>query len=112
MEHNINFQGRLIPTDEEGYLLNPQDYSDQLRDFMAQEMGLTLTDEHIIIINMVRSYYQQFDTTPPMRGLIKLLQKEGFEQLASSVKLARLFPDGAAKSAAKLAGLPKPAKCI
>lgn len=112
MEHTIEFAGRLIPTDEEGYLLNPKDYSPELRDFMAANMGLELSEDHLIIIEMVRTYYQQFDTTPPMRGLIKLLQKEGYEHLASSVKLARLFPDGAAKSAAKLAGLPKPAKCI
>ncbi|WP_317383979.1 TusE/DsrC/DsvC family sulfur relay protein [Anaerobiospirillum succiniciproducens] len=43
---------------------------------------------------------------------MQLLKKQGHTELASSVKLARLFPDGAAKCAAKLAGLPKPAKCI
>ena len=108
----IEFQGRQIETDAEGYLCNLDDYSEELREFMAAHMGLSLSEEHIIIIEMVRSYYEEFDTTPPMRGLIKLLQKAGHADLASSVKLARLFPDGAAKCAAKLAGLPKPAKCI
>ena len=108
----IEFEGKQIPTDDEGYLLSLNDYSEGLRDHIASLMGLELTTEHLVIIAMVRKYYEEFDTTPPIRGLIKLLQKEGHEELASSVKLARLFPDGAAKCAAKLAGLPKPAKCI
>lgn len=108
----FEFAGRTIETDDEGYLLHLEDYSPQLRDFMAKEMGIEITPDHIIIIDTVRAYYNQYETTPPMRGLIKLLQSEGHGELASSVKLARLFPDGAAKCAAKLAGLPKPVKCI
>lgn len=107
----IEFAGKVIPTDDEGYLLNQDDWSEALRDFIAQSMGLVLTEQHITVINIVREYYQKYDTTPPMRGLIKLL-KEQHPELASSADLARLFPDGAAKSAAKLAGLPKPVKCI
>lgn len=106
------FQGKTIETDDEGYLLHVEDYSDALRDHLAQEMGLSLTAEHLVVIATVRRYYEEFATTPPMRGLIKLLQQQGNSELASSVKLARIFPDGAAKCAAKLAGLPKPVKCI
>lgn len=107
----IEFAGKVIQTDDEGYLLNTIDWSEELRDFIAQTMGLTLTEQHLVVISVVREYYQKFDTTPPMRGLIKLLKTE-HPELASSVALARLFPDGAAKCAAKLAGLPKPVKCI
>lgn len=108
----IEFSGKTIATDDEGYLLDVADWTEELRDFMAQSMGLTLTPQHLLVIAMVREYYQTYNTTPPMRGLIKLLKAAGHTDLASSVALARLFPDGAAKSAAKLAGLPKPAKCI
>ncbi|WP_317383552.1 TusE/DsrC/DsvC family sulfur relay protein, partial [Anaerobiospirillum succiniciproducens] len=57
------FDGREIETDDEGYLLNLDDYSDELRDFMASEMDLELTDEHMVIINTVREYYKEYDTT-------------------------------------------------
>lgn len=109
---SIEFEGKSIPTDDEGYLLNVADWTPQLRDFMANQMGLTLTDAHLLVLDIVREYYQKYDTTPPMRGLIKLLKTAGHTDLASSVALARLFPEGAAKCAAKLAGLPKPVKCI
>lgn len=108
----IEFQGRMIETDAEGYLLHPSDYSDELRDYIASTMGLELTNEHIKVIELVRSYYDEYATTPPMRGLILQLKQHGMTEIANSRALARLFPDGAAKSAAKLAGLPKPAKCI
>lgn len=106
------FAGRTIATDDEGYLKERSDWSPELRDFMAAQMGLTLTPEHLTIIAMVQRYYDEYETTPPIRGLIKLLSQEGHEELADSIKLAILFPEGAAKSAAKLAGLPKPVKCI
>ena len=65
-----------------------------------------------IVIDELRAYYKEYSTTPDMRVLITTLKKKGHTDLASSVTLARLFPDGAAKTAAKLAGLPKPVKCI
>ena len=40
------FDGREIETDDEGYLLNLDDYSDELRDFMASEMDLSYRRAH------------------------------------------------------------------
>ena len=79
---------------------------------LARQMNLSLTEPHLTIINTVRSYYAEYAAAPPMRGLIQLLKKQGHAGLADSITLASLFPDGAAKSAAKLAGLPKPVHCI
>ncbi len=109
---NFEFQGRVIDTDDEGYLLNKDEWSEALMEYMASKANLTLTLEHKLVINTVRQYFDQYATTPAMRNLIALLKKEGHAEIASSVKLARLFPDGAAKTAARLAGLPKPVKCI
>lgn len=79
---------------------------------MALNDGLNLSESHILIVKIVREYFEKFATTPPMRNLIKYLKTTGHDDLASSVALARLFPDGAAKTAARYAGLPKPVKCI
>ena len=108
IEHN----GRTIRTDAEGFLLDPKDWDESLMERMAREDGLELTDAHRIVIGAVRGYYQQYAATPPMRGLIAILKKQGRAELASSAALARLFPKGAARSAARYAGLPKPARCI
>lgn len=109
---SFTFKERIISTDAEGYLSNKDDWSEDLMYHMAKLERLTLSQSHLTVIHMVRKYYAEYATTPPIRGLIALLKKEGLTELANSIALAKLFPDGAAKTAAKLAGLPKPVKCI
>lgn len=104
--------GREIPCDSGGYLLHHEDWTPELMPVIAAAMGLELTKAHLTVIYTVRNYFEEFADTPPIRGLIALLRKEGHAELAASITLAELFPDGAAKSAAKLAGLKKPVKCI
>ncbi len=109
---SFSFNGREILTDSEGYLKNKDDWSESLMNYMAKNDGLDLKEDHIVIIKAVKDYFEEYATTPAIRILIKYLKTSGHEDLASSIKLAVLFPDGAAKSAAKYAGLPKPVKCI
>ena len=109
---SFEYQGKNIATDNEGYLSNFEDWSEDLMYFMAKNDGLELNDSHVVIIKLVQDYYKEFATTPAIRNLIKFLKTKGFENLASSITLAKLFPDGAAKSSSKYAGLPKPIKCI
>lgn len=109
---SIVLNGRVILTDAEGYLLDWREWTPEVMEKIAENMGLTLTERHLTIINTVRAYFEEYADTPPMRGLILLLKKQGHPELADSITLAELFPDGAAKSAAKLAGLKKPVKCI
>lgn len=106
------FEGRVLKADPEGYLLDLHDWSEPFMEYLAGLMGLTLTPEHRTVINTVRRYYETYATTPAMRPLQALLKKDGHPELADSITLAALFPDGAAKSAARLAGLPKPVHCI
>lgn len=101
-----------IACDDEGYVLDLNAWSPELMYLIAQKENLNLNDDHICVVNMVRQYYQEYSTTPAMRTLIAYLKKQNMIHLCSSVALARLFPNGAAKTAAKLAGLPKPVKCI
>jgi len=44
--------------------------------------------------------------------LVKAMAKQYGEEKGSSRYLYKLFPKGPAKQATKLAGLPKPVKCI
>lgn len=109
MAYELN--GRLIKTDDEGYLLDKDEWSEDLMQLIAGHEDLQLTTDHLLVINTVRRYYEEYASTPAIRALITLLKKEGHEDF-NSIRLAVLFPKGAAKTAAKLAGLPKPVKCI
>lgn len=103
--------GRHIAADAAGYLRSPADWSEDLMEHIAALHGLQLSDDHRLVIALVRSYYQEYAAAPAMRELLRLLRRRRPE-LGSSSALARLFPQGAAAMAARLAGLPRPARCI
>ncbi len=104
--------GQYIATDEHGYLLNHTQWSETLAEAIAQAENIELTDAHWQIIRFVRAFYAQYDTSPAIRALVKALANEFGPEVGNSRHLQRLLPKGPAKLASKLAGLPKPAKCL
>ncbi|MEB5705181.1 TusE/DsrC/DsvC family sulfur relay protein [Pantoea anthophila] len=108
----MNFNGNEIAVDAEGYLKNPSDWSTALAEHIAAQEGLTLTDAHWEVVHFVRAFYLEFNTSPAVRMLVKAMAKKYGEEKGNSRYLFRLFPDGPAKQATKIAGLPKPAKCL
>ncbi|QIM66246.1 sulfur relay protein TusE [Mannheimia granulomatis] len=102
----------LYPTDPSGYLQNLDDWSEQLAIKIAEKEQITLTEEHWEIIWLVREFYQEYKTSPAIRMLVKAMAQKFGEEKGNSRYLQRLFPDGPAKQATKIAGLPKPAKCL
>ncbi|MDG6882764.1 Sulfurtransferase TusE [Phocoenobacter uteri] len=112
MTNFIEFKQQQIPTDNEGYLKNLADWSPELAEIIAQKEELTLTNEHWEIINVVREFYQEYNTSPAIRMLVKTLANKFGQEKGNSRYLQRLFPNGPAKQATKIAGLPKPAKCL
>ena len=61
---SFSYNGRVFLTDSEGFLLNKDEWSENLMLFMAQNLGLTLTEQHKIVIYEVRAYYKEYATTP------------------------------------------------
>lgn len=108
----IEFQNQQIPTDPEGYLENLDDWSPELAVVIAEKEELTLTDEHWEIVNVVREFYEEYNTSPAIRMLVKTLANKFGKEKGNSRYLQRLFPNGPAKQATKVAGLPKPVKCL
>lgn len=108
----IELDGKQYPTDEQGYLKNLDDWNEALALTIAQKEGIELTEAHWEIVRFVREFYQEYKTSPAIRMLVKSLGQKFGEEKGNSRYLQRLFPDGPAKQATKIAGLPKPAKCL
>lgn len=106
------FNNQEIETDSQGYLLDSQQWSEDLIPLLAAQEEIELTDEHLEIIRFVRAFYLEFNTSPAIRMLVKAVSQQFGEEKGNSRYLYRLFPLGPAKQATKLAGLPKPVKCI
>ena len=108
----LEVNNRHIETDASGYLLNDEDWDIEVAQAIAKLEQLELTDAHWEIIHFVRAFYQEYKTSPAIRMLVKATAQKLGEDKGNSRYLQRLFPDGPAKQATKLAGLPKPAKCL
>jgi tRNA 2-thiouridine synthesizing protein E len=108
----LAFEGRVIETDAQGYLKNCQEWCESLAMIIAQQEEIELTEAHWEVVRFVRNFYLQFNTSPAIRMLVKAMAEKYGEEKGNSRYLYRLFPLGPAKQATKIAGLPKPVKCI
>lgn len=108
----MEFNGKHIERDAQGYLMNHTDWCEKLVPLFAKEENIELTDAHWEVIRFVRSFYEEFKTSPAVRMLVKAMEKEHGPEKGNSKYLFKLFKLGPAKQATKLAGLPKPAKCL
>ncbi|WWO99905.1 MAG: TusE/DsrC/DsvC family sulfur relay protein [Candidatus Dasytiphilus stammeri] len=101
-----------IDRDSEGYLINSCDWNERIAEKLAFEENLNLNEEHWRIIFLVRTFYLNFNMVPTIRMLVKTIAKKYGTEKGNSRYLLKLFPKGPAKQAAKLAGIPKPVKCL
>lgn len=103
---------RTIPTDSEGYLVNLTDWDEPVAEAIAQLEGIALTKEHWEVIHFLRNFYQIYQIAPAIRILVNALKEKFGAEKGNSIYLHTLFPAGAAKQSNKIAGLPKPTRCI
>lgn len=108
----LNYNGIQIETDNEGYLLDFSQWDEGMIPVLAEQEGIELTDDHLEVVMFVRKFYEEYNTSPAIRMLVKAMAKEYGPEKGSSKYLFKLFREGPAKQATKLAGLPKPAKCL
>ena len=108
----LTFNDREFETDNDGYLKDSSQWSEGLAEVIAAQEGITLTAEHWEVVRFVRDFYLEFNTSPAIRMLVTAMAKAFGEEKGNSRYLYRLFPKGPAKQATKIAGLPKPVKCI
>ncbi|RDK89619.1 sulfurtransferase TusE [Enterobacillus tribolii] len=108
----LEFAGRQIETDAQGYLHDSADWSEELALVLAAGEGIEMSEAHWEVVRFVRQFYLEFNTSPAIRMLVKAMTQKYGEEKGNSRYLYRLFPKGPAKQATKIAGLPKPVKCI
>jgi len=97
---------KLPAMDAEGYLVDPQDWNEEVAEEFARQENILLTEEHWEAIRFMREYYEEHQVAPDARYTIKhLAQRLG---TGSRNKLFELFPYGYVKQACKIAGMKRP----
>ena len=110
MEFEVD--GRIIRTDEQGFLLELEDWSEAFASALARHEGIALYVDHWELIWYFRDYYAETQSVPTMHRMVMALgRREGgrFRDRKGYEKhIYRLFPSDPVREICKLAGLPMP----
>ena len=99
------YAGTDVTINDEGFFTDPSRWREDMAPQIAGAEGIELTDRHWQVIKFMRHEYETKGTGPTVRVL-------GKTSGVSIKELYQLFPKGPAKTAAKIAGIPKPRGCI
>lgn len=93
-----------VPTGDEGYLLDPSDWTEAIAERLAHAEGLRLTEEHWDVIRFVRRWHETRGVAPSGRDVTAFMKDRG----AVRNRLFELFPYGYVQQTCKIAGMIKP----
>jgi dissimilatory sulfite reductase related protein len=92
--------------DDEGYLIEPQDWNEEVTRQFALQENIQLTEDHRDAIRFMRGYYADHQIAPDVRHVTKHLAKRLGPDSRNAV--FKLFPYGYVKQACKIAGMKRP----
>jgi tRNA 2-thiouridine synthesizing protein E len=98
--------------DKEGYLTDLSAWNECVAHALAASESIELVDAHWEMIRVLRDFYSRTENSPSMRPFVKLVRTELGPEKGTSIYLMKLFGGSPAKTAAKIAGLPRPTNCI
>ncbi len=97
--NEIEYRGKKIPVDDDGFLLNSDEWDEGLAMALAKNAGIDeLNDEKIEILKFMRGYYKKFNAFPIMNYVCK-----NIHQPKECINDEFINPE----AAWKIAGLPK-----
>ncbi len=105
----FDFNGQSIETTETGYLVNIEDWSEDLAVALAKAENIDdLTEKHWDIINYLRDeYFNNGGNQPNERTILKAMADKWGEKKIGQKDTFALFPGMPSKQAGKIAGLPE-----
>ena len=94
-----------VEFDDDGFMANPNAWTPEIGQAIAEDQGITLTDRHWIVINCARKELEENGEPPTLRRITKRTE-------VNTKEIYQLFPGGPAKTASRISGLGKPTGCI
>ena len=101
----LEVNGKSIETDGNGNLTDPSTWDEDVAKALAAEDGIELTQEHMDVLNYLRTEYLENNEQPMERAINKGMSKI-WGRKVSSKDLYVLFPLAPSKQGNKIAGLP------
>lgn len=101
----IDIAGKNVHVNDEGFLTEFDEWSEEIAKILAEQIGVQMTDEHWSVIKFLREDYKAQGETATSRRV----QNVGGVPVKTQFEL---FPKKPAKKMAYIAGLPKPKGCV
>jgi len=103
---NIHSESNIVELRADGYLKNMNDWTPELAEKIALKEGITLTEQHWDVLNIMREYYAEYNTSPILKLLRRELAMQYGKERATLASLDALFPNGVQTQGSRLAGVP------
>ena len=108
----FEINGKTIKTNEQGYLLNLDDWSEEFSSELAKRDGIELYVDHWELIWYFRDYFIENQSNPTMHTIVRTLGRikgpRFHKQKEYEKHIYSLFPKDPIHQICKLAGLPMP----
>ena len=102
----LEVNGKSIELDDNGNLVNPNDWNEDVGKALAAVEDIELTQEHWDVIEYLRDEYLNNGGNQPMERAINKDMGKRWGRKISSKDLYRLFPGAPSKQGNRIAGLP------
>jgi tRNA 2-thiouridine synthesizing protein E len=98
-----------VERDQEGYLVDPETWDDEIARELAAQERLELTDASWSVLHFMREYWREHQVAPDVRHVLGFMSGEqGVDKKVAKDRLFQLFPYGYVQQACKVAGMIKP----
>jgi tRNA 2-thiouridine synthesizing protein E len=100
---------RLIRIDEQGFLVEPEDWSESVAEELARRLGIELTGKHWAVLQFMRNFLAEHGVAADARFAFRHLEQTYPEASKSGrEQFFELFPYGYVGQACKIAGMRQP----
>ena len=106
----IELNGKQYELNCKGFLVDISSWDTQLRDWLAEQEKIILSDDHHVVIDFLRRYFEENNEHPVVRMITaEMVEKLGREK--GTVKYFHTLFSAGIHQAYKVAGLPMKHSC-
>ena len=104
---SLEVNGKTVETTEEGYLVEVNDWDEDVAQAIADADQLEMTDKHWDVVRYLRSEHVDNGGNEPNERTIMKDMGKIWGKKPSSKDMYNMFPEMPSKQGRKIAGLPK-----
>ena len=106
---SLEVNGKSIQTDNEGYLVDPDEWNEEIATQLALGEEVELTEQHWKVLGFMRDYYNERRIPADVRYVTKFIANElGCGKKDAKKRFFELFPFGHVQQCCKIAGMKRP----